>query len=86
MLTIPYETLSQMPEGPLTLTVDVFNVFGVRSSSALVVRKKNATQAPLFDLDRSVTGFYPSAGFRVDSNPLPSACPNTKVVDWVGLG
>jgi hypothetical protein len=79
MLTIPYTTLPHMPEGPVSLAVDVVNIFGAGSSSVATFRKKNATESPLFVLDSSLTRFYPSAGFRLDSSPLPSACPNAKV-------
>lgn len=79
VLNIPFNLLKQMPEGPVTLTVSVRNIFGVQTSSSLTFRKKNATEAPLFELDHSRQRFFPSVGFRVDAEPLPSACPNTKV-------
>jgi hypothetical protein len=79
MLTIPFATLKAMPEGPLTLRVDMVNIFGIKSSTSLTLRKKNATQAPLFTLDQSQLRFFPSQGFRIDALPLPSACPNTQV-------
>jgi hypothetical protein len=68
-----------MPEGPVTLSVDVTNIFGVESTAAVTFKKKNATEAPLFQLDHSLRTFFPSGGFRVDADPLPSACPNAKV-------
>lgn len=79
VLNVPFSLLKLMPEGPITLTANITNVFGVKSTSSLTLRKKNATEAPLFELDHSLQSFFPSAGFRVDSNPLPSACPNARV-------
>lgn len=79
VLNIPFDLLKEMPEGPITLTVSVRNIFGVQTSSSLTFRKKNATEAPLFELDHSRQRFFPSVGFRVDAEPLPSGCPNTKV-------
>lgn len=68
-----------MPEGPLTLAVDLTNIFGVQSASSLTLKKKNASESPLFQLDHSLRSFTPGGGFKVEAAPLPSGCPGAKV-------
>lgn len=76
-LSIPVEALPTLPEASITLSVTVANVFNISSASNFTFSKQNSSQAPTFELDKSLTQFHPSQGFRVVANRLPSSCRAT---------
>jgi hypothetical protein len=80
VLTIPVTSLTEIPEGPITLSVSVTNIFGVQFTAQHRFNKKNSTQAPLFVLDKSQTDFRPADGFRLSAKPKASQCRSARTV------
>eukprot|EP00878_Enallax_costatus_P046900 GHUV01057218.1.p1 GENE.GHUV01057218.1~~GHUV01057218.1.p1 ORF type:complete len:549 (+),score=74.29 GHUV01057218.1:512-2158(+) len=85
-ISLPLDALPSIPEGPITLSVNVTNIFNLTSTSSFTFNKHNSSQAPAFELDKTLTQFYPSLGFRVVARRLPSTCKmgdlGSEVIEW----
>jgi hypothetical protein len=85
-VVIPLSSLPSIPAGVITLIVNVTNVFNVTSTSTLNFTKRPSENfTPAFELARSPSQFFPSAGFRIAAKPLPGNCSAAKtreVWEW----
>ena len=85
-ISLPIDSLPSIPEGPITLSVNVSNIFNLTSTSSFTFNKHNSSQAPAFELDKTLTQFYPSLGFRVVAKRLQSTCKmgslGSEVIEW----
>lgn len=85
-ISLPVSALPGLPEGPITISVNVTNIFNITSTTNFTFNKHNSSQAPAFELDKTLTQFYPSQGFRVVAKRLPSTCKmngvGSEVIEW----
>lgn len=86
-LVIPVSSLASIPSGLITFAVSTTNIFNVTSTSYLNVTKKDSSEAPVFELSKAQTQFYPSSGFRVVARPMQSpgcsALRSREVWEWI---
>lgn len=85
-LSIRVEALPTIPEGQITLAVNITNIFDVTSTSQFTFTKHNSSKTPALELDKTLTQFYPSQGFRIVARRLLNDCKmsalGSEVLQW----